>query len=343
MGVLPAASKHAIPPVFHPLMTEPDSDIIDFYPEDFEIDLNGKKFEWQGVALLPFIDEKRLLDAMNTKYPELDEDEKARNAFGRDDLLMSSKHPLYDQVTLQFYSKKAAGAGKLTLSTKISDGLNGKVEKDSKYMPGSELEPPLDHDGMPGLDEDLSITVRYTMPPVNTVHKSMLLPGVKLPPAVLTRGDIEQTAARSQRTGREFCGVPLDTRPGGFSYARDDTYRPGGRPNGGHRGGEGPGFGNGNGMSRHSMPDMRNLPPSLAQQAAQHGILPPHMAGWQPGQPVPGQYGHPPLPPGHGQHHQSGSYYNGPPPPQNGYGYGYNGGNGNRGGHGGYQGGYGRR
>ena len=69
MGVMPARSNHTIPKVFHPLMTDDDSPIIEFYPEEFEIDLNGKKFEWQGVAVLPFIDEKRLLDAMGTKYP----------------------------------------------------------------------------------------------------------------------------------------------------------------------------------------------------------------------------------------------------------------------------------
>lgn len=42
--------------------------IIDFYPEDFKIDLNGKKFAWQGVALLPFVDEKRLIKAVQPYY-----------------------------------------------------------------------------------------------------------------------------------------------------------------------------------------------------------------------------------------------------------------------------------
>lgn len=37
MGVLPAASNHAIPEVFHPLMEEEDSEIIDFYPADLYV------------------------------------------------------------------------------------------------------------------------------------------------------------------------------------------------------------------------------------------------------------------------------------------------------------------
>lgn len=59
MGVFPAGSRDHVPRPWGELMLDPDSDIIDFYPEDFKIDLNGKKFAWQGVALLPFVDETR--------------------------------------------------------------------------------------------------------------------------------------------------------------------------------------------------------------------------------------------------------------------------------------------
>lgn len=61
MGVFPAASGKFLPATWRALMESTDSLIMDFYPLDFEIDLNGKKFSWQGVALLPFVDESRLL------------------------------------------------------------------------------------------------------------------------------------------------------------------------------------------------------------------------------------------------------------------------------------------
>ena len=95
MGVFPPASRKHIPSVFHDLMTSPESPIIDFYPTSFQIDMNGKKMLWQGVALLPFMDEKRLLDAMGDRYPGLTEDEVRRNSWGTNAIYVSDGHKLY--------------------------------------------------------------------------------------------------------------------------------------------------------------------------------------------------------------------------------------------------------
>jgi len=156
MGVMPAASSHVLPEPFRGLMTDEDSDILDFYPEDFVVDLNGKKMAWQGVALLPFIDEKRLLKAMARKYPLLTAEENARNGLGKDVLLFSTKHPLYEEVALNFYSKKQ-GAPKYKLNSKTSEGLTGKVEKNESYLPQSSLNYPLQSGSMPDLEDDQSI------------------------------------------------------------------------------------------------------------------------------------------------------------------------------------------
>ena len=82
MGVLPDRSKRIVPSVYHDLMTNPDSPIIDFYPRDFALDMNGKKMEWEAVVKIPFIDETRLLAAMKPKDSTLSQAEKDRNEFG---------------------------------------------------------------------------------------------------------------------------------------------------------------------------------------------------------------------------------------------------------------------
>ena len=87
-------------------MIDDDSPIIDFYPETFEIDMNGKKMVWQGVALLPFIDQKRLLDAMADPYRQLSDEERRRNRWGDNVLFAASEHPLYPFFEQLFGKRK---------------------------------------------------------------------------------------------------------------------------------------------------------------------------------------------------------------------------------------------
>lgn len=82
LSVLPAASKEHLPPAYHPLMLEPDSKIIEYYPQSFETDLNGKKQEWEALVLIPFIDERQLIDAMSDCNDRLTDSERGRNRHG---------------------------------------------------------------------------------------------------------------------------------------------------------------------------------------------------------------------------------------------------------------------
>ncbi|KAF8536400.1 XRN 5'-3' exonuclease N-terminus-domain-containing protein [Trichophaea hybrida] len=82
MGVLPDRSKKIVPEAYHNLMTSPNSPIIDFYPREFELDMNGKKVDWEAVVKIPFIDEDRLLKAMKTVEHHLTAAERNRNDFG---------------------------------------------------------------------------------------------------------------------------------------------------------------------------------------------------------------------------------------------------------------------
>lgn len=82
MGVLPSASMDHIPTAYQDLMYDPNSPILDFYPLEFEQDLNGKKQEWEAIVKIPFIDEQRLLRAMNSREHRLTPEERRRNGFG---------------------------------------------------------------------------------------------------------------------------------------------------------------------------------------------------------------------------------------------------------------------
>ena len=82
MGVLPSLSRKLLPVAYQDLMTDTASPIIDFYPRDFETDMNGKKQDWEAIVKIPFIEEKRLLEAMKNREQRLTKDEREMARLG---------------------------------------------------------------------------------------------------------------------------------------------------------------------------------------------------------------------------------------------------------------------
>ncbi|AJR80395.1 Xrn1p [Saccharomyces cerevisiae YJM428] len=96
MAVLPERSKNLIPPAFRPLMYDEQSPIHDFYPAEVQLDKNGKTADWEAVVLISFVDEKRLIEAMQPYLCKLSPEEKTRNQFGKD--LIYSFNPQVDNI-----------------------------------------------------------------------------------------------------------------------------------------------------------------------------------------------------------------------------------------------------
>ena len=60
MANLPPSSAELLPRPYQWLMKSSTSPIVDFYPESFTVDMNGKRWPWEAVVLLPFINSERL-------------------------------------------------------------------------------------------------------------------------------------------------------------------------------------------------------------------------------------------------------------------------------------------
>uniref|UniRef100_A0A8C6HE03 5'-3' exoribonuclease 1 n=1 Tax=Mus spicilegus TaxID=10103 RepID=A0A8C6HE03_MUSSI len=128
LAVLPSASKNLLPTCYQHLMTSKDSPIIEYYPPDFKTDLNGKQQEWEAVVLIPFIDETRLLEAMETCNHSLKKEERKRNQhseclmcwYDRDtEFTYSSpwpeKFPAIERCCTRFYIEEPPGTQKVYL------------------------------------------------------------------------------------------------------------------------------------------------------------------------------------------------------------------------------------
>ncbi|CAN4122961.1 unnamed protein product [Withania somnifera] len=220
LGVFPAASSHALPEQYRRLMTDPNSPIIDFYPSDFEVDMNGKRFSWQGIAKLPFIDEARLLAEVAKVEHTLTEEEARRNSVMNDMLFVSLSHPLSPYIfSLDDRCKQLTDNERVEvkerLDPKASGGMNGYIS----LCMGDPCPPifraPID--GMEDIMDNQVICAIYRLP---DAHKHIVQPpeGVIFPKKLVTFGDIKPDPVLwHEDSGRKPWENGRNHHPGGNS------------------------------------------------------------------------------------------------------------------------------
>uniref|UniRef100_A0A8C8IVB2 5'-3' exoribonuclease n=1 Tax=Oncorhynchus tshawytscha TaxID=74940 RepID=A0A8C8IVB2_ONCTS len=190
MGVFPAASGNFLPQTWRSLMSNPESSIIDFYPDDFAIDLNGKKYAWQGVALLPFVDERRLRAALAEVYPNLSPEENKRNSLGSDMLFVGKSHPCCDFIQ-ELYHGESHEVCKMP--AELCHGIQGTLNLDEDpILPDKPVQSPIPM--LRDIAQNTAIGVKYKDPQYGEtfVFKAVILPGAKMPEKVLKPGDWER-------------------------------------------------------------------------------------------------------------------------------------------------------
>ncbi|KAE8701900.1 5'-3' exoribonuclease 3 [Hibiscus syriacus] len=220
LGVFPAASSHALPIEYRKLMTDPNSPIIDFYPTDFEVDMNGKRFSWQGIAKLPFIDEERLLAEVAQIEHTLTDEEAQRNSTMCDMLFMAASHRLSEQIfSLDNCCKQLPERQRIEVKEEIkadlSDGINGYISPCA-----GETLPPIFRSPIKDMEDILAnevICCIYRLPKAHK-HITHPPPGVAFPPKMVQLGDLKpEPVLWHEDSGRR----PWDGRQSGNQMDRN--------------------------------------------------------------------------------------------------------------------------
>ncbi|KAK1310038.1 5'-3' exoribonuclease 3 [Acorus calamus] len=166
MGVLPPRSAHALPTPYGRLMTLEESKIIDFYPNEFDIDMDGKRFMWQ-------------------------EDESRRNDTTFNKIFVRQTHDMGVQISLLNHrSCDLSKKGRMEVKEPIKGGgMNGFLcPRENRSGVGVFASP------VKGVDDVLvdNVVSAIFINPDFHEHIPKPLEGVNFPLSTLTESDIEK-------------------------------------------------------------------------------------------------------------------------------------------------------
>ncbi|WCJ41890.1 5'-3' exoribonuclease 2 [Euphorbia peplus] len=187
MAVLPPRSSQFLPEAYRKLMTDKNSNIIKFYPDELDVDTDGKRFIWQAICKLPFIDEELLLGETRNLGKEIEEWEAQRNMESIDKIFMR-RSDMPDSQLLPLVSNLASGRPKYMMKME-NGGIGGLMrllleeigdigltfESLWKYI----------------MDKDVLILLFELQK--GSPHVPRPLPGVEYPQKCISENEIEET------------------------------------------------------------------------------------------------------------------------------------------------------
>lgn len=184
------------------MMCSASSPIHEFYPDKFEIDMNGKRWKWQAVVLLPFIDEDCLLQALTSVENTLSDDERRRNRVGEVCVYVNSIHPLAQHIIQLRPRTPTKSESNIHVSLFVefiqSDGLTGSLSRiSSPSYSEKSFEYPSPFHKLRPVSQCEVVGAFYAVP--EFLNNTKLLDEVILPPRVLP--DASSSSFRSESFG----------------------------------------------------------------------------------------------------------------------------------------------
>ncbi|KAL6843380.1 hypothetical protein ACP4OV_027093 [Aristida adscensionis] len=174
---------------------KPFDQLMGVFPaaSDFEVDMNRKRFSWQGIAKLPFIDEERLLAEIKKVEHTLTPEEARRNSIMYSILFVNGSHSLSPYI-YSLHSKfghlpdKERNEITEKLDPSASGGMNGYIA-----LCGGDPCPPVFRSPVDGLQDIMDNQVICSIYKLPDPHKHITHPpvGVIIPKKVVKAGDLK--------------------------------------------------------------------------------------------------------------------------------------------------------
>ena len=79
ISVLPPSSSKLLPYPLNTILTDLTDETRKYFPEEVQVDLSGKKQEWEGVVLIPMIDQELVNKLYDKHEKDMSITDKERN------------------------------------------------------------------------------------------------------------------------------------------------------------------------------------------------------------------------------------------------------------------------